>query len=81
VQNELPGIKLSPPEGTFLAWLDCTDTHLSDPADHFLKCARVALNPGGWFGDNFKNFTRLNFACTKDILQSALDRIKKSLYS
>jgi len=79
VSRELPGITLSPPEGTYLGWLDCSGIDLQNPADHFLKAGKVALNPGDWFGDNFNQFARINFACSTDLLQEALDRIKNCL--
>jgi cystathionine beta-lyase len=81
VHNELTGIDLYPPEGTFLAWLDCSKTQLENPAEHFLYNAKVALNSGDWFGNHFMEFVRLNFACRQDTLISALERMKKSLIS
>lgn len=79
VSNELPGINIHSPQGTFLGWLDCTDSGLENPADHFLTEARVALNPGQWFGDEFNKYARINFGCPREILLSALNRIKMSL--
>jgi cystathionine beta-lyase len=79
VNHELPGINIYPPEGTFLGWLDCSGTALADPADHFLKMAKVALNSGTWFGEDYKMYSRINFACHQNVLLAALDRIKKSL--
>src|SRR5262249_34448350 len=37
----LPGVRLDPPEATFLAWLDCAALDLVDPARFFLEAARV----------------------------------------
>jgi cystathionine beta-lyase len=81
VNNDLPGINIHPPEGTYLGWLDCSATKLVDPAKYFLENAKVALNSGTWFGKDYPQFARINFACHQDILLSALDRIKKSLNS
>ena len=79
VSSELPGIHIDSPQGTFLGWLDCTESGLENPADHFLTKGRVALNSGEWFGDEFRKYARINFGCPREILLSALDRIKKSL--
>ena len=81
VSNELPGISLYPPEGTYLAWLDCSELDLDDPADFFLKQARVGLNSGDWFGENYSGHARINFGCPRGILSAALDRIKLALLS
>jgi len=81
VNNELPGINLFPPEGTYLAWLDCSDLDLDDPADFFLKQARVGLNSGEWFGENYSHHARINFGCPREILTAALERIKSALLS
>jgi cystathionine beta-lyase len=79
VNAELPGIRISAPEGTFLGWLDCSATNIEDPAHHFLEHAKVALNPGSWFGNNFQKFARINFGCPRETLLTALSRIKGSL--
>ena len=42
----MPGVRHRRNEGTYLAWLDCTDLELDvDPADWFLEHARVAAQP------------------------------------
>jgi len=79
VSSELPGINIHSPQGTFLGWLDCTESGLENPAAHFLIKGRVALNSGQWFGDEFQKYARINFGCPREILLSALDRIKMSL--
>jgi cystathionine beta-lyase len=79
VQRELPGIKMSKPEATYLAWLDCRETGINDPYGHFLEKAHVALNDGKTFGQGGKGFVRLNFACPRNTLEDALGRIKASL--
>lgn len=81
VSNELPGINLYPPEGTYLAWLDCSELDLDNPADFFLKQAKVGLNSGEWFGENYTDYARINFGCPRDILNTALERIKLALLS
>lgn len=79
LQKELPGIKMTKPEATYLAWLDCRATGLDDPYEFFLQKARVALNDGKTFGHGGKGFVRLNFACSRTTLVEALGRIKTAL--
>lgn len=76
----LPGIRICPPEGTFLAWLDCREAGLpADPYTFFLERARVALNPGPSFGAGGEGFVRLNFGCPRAVLTEALERMRAAL--
>ena len=80
VANELPGIEMVVPEGTYLAWLDCRGAGIpGEPATFFLEAARVALSEGKWFGPGGEGHVRLNFACTSAVLQEALGRMRAAL--
>lgn len=79
VNRELPGVRMTKPEGTYLAWLDCRELKVDNPFDFFLKHARVALNDGRAFGTGGTGFVRLNFGCPRSILEEALSRMKLSL--
>ncbi|MGW0877095.1 MalY/PatB family protein [Streptomyces sp. NPDC002755] len=72
----LPGVRYRPPQGTYLAWLDCRDTGLGDdPAAAFLERGRVAVTPGAEFGTGGKGYVRLNFATSPEILTEAVRRM------
>jgi cystathionine beta-lyase len=76
----MPGVRHRRNEGTYLAWLDCTDLELDvDPADWFLEHARVALSPGRPFRAPARGFARLNFATTRAILEESLERMAKAV--
>ncbi len=80
VQTRLPGIRLVPPEATYLAWLDCRPAGLGEaPAEFFLKHAGVALNEGKIFGAGGEGFVRLNFGCPRATLAEALGRMAAAL--
>ncbi len=79
VQDELPGISVSPLEGTYLAWLDCRESGLAKPYEFILQQARVALNDGATFGQGGEGFVRLNFGCSRSVLREALERMKLAL--
>jgi len=80
VNTSLPGITMWSPEGTFLAWLDCSEAGIpGDPSEFFLNEARVALNEGPSFGSGGNGFVRLNFACPRATLSEALERMKAAL--
>ena len=72
VAEYLPGVTYVPGEGTYLAWLDCGG---DDPADFFLRRARVALNAGQTFGAGGTGHVRLNFATSPAILTEAVQRM------
>ncbi|MFG2892294.1 MalY/PatB family protein [Streptomyces sp. NPDC048248] len=93
IDEHLPGVRYSPPEGTYLAWLDCThlalhDDHtdgpgivsdLAGPAQMFLDHAGVALSSGHVFGTGGAGCVRLNFATSPDILRRALTQMGTAL--
>jgi cystathionine beta-lyase len=80
VAEELPGVRLHPPEGTYLAWLDCNALALEpSPYEFFLQRARVALSDGPNFGTPGRGFARINFATSRAILGEALERMAKAL--
>jgi cystathionine beta-lyase len=80
VQEHLPGIGVSKPEATYLAWLDCRQAGMSDnPHRFFLQKARVALNDGATFGRGGEGFVRLNFGCPRPLLLDALDKMRAAL--
>lgn len=84
VQKELPGIRITSPDATYLAWLDCSELVRSgkivgSPYEFFLKEAKVALNDGAAFGSGGQDFVRLNFGCPRAQLVEALERMKAAL--
>lgn len=80
VLEHLPGVRMSRPEGTYLAWLDCREAGIDGkPCDFFLEKARVALGDGAAFGRGGEGFVRLNFGCPRSILVEALERMRKAL--
>jgi cystathionine beta-lyase len=80
-RKRLPGIVVTPPEGTYLAWLDCRRATIpgGDPFTFFLERARVALSDGATFGRGGAGFVRLNFGCPRSILAEGLDRMRQAL--
>ncbi|GGL64693.1 aminotransferase [Microlunatus endophyticus] len=69
--EELPMIKYTPPEGTYIGWLDCRDLELGmNPADFFREHAGVALTDGE--GCGAPGFVRMIFATPEPILTTAV---------
>ncbi|HEX2393326.1 MAG TPA: hypothetical protein VHI77_10465, partial [Solirubrobacterales bacterium] len=78
---QVPAIRWIPPQGTYLAWLDCRGLGLDeeDPASRFLSRGRVALSPGPAYGRAGAGFARLNFATGPELVEEAVRRIAGSL--
>ncbi len=74
--ERLPAVRYVPPEGGYLAWLDCRALGLTaEPADVFLERGRVALGQGPKFGSQGVGFVRITMATTADILREIVDRM------
>ncbi|HWR66974.1 MAG TPA: PatB family C-S lyase [Bellilinea sp.] len=80
IQHQLPHARITPPEGTYLAWIDLQAYNLEPaPSEFLIQQARVALNDGAEFGQAGSGFVRLNFACPRSTLTEALERIRITL--
>jgi cysteine-S-conjugate beta-lyase len=82
----LPGIGYQPPEGTYLAWLDCRALFAAlgieaAPAEFFLAKARVMLTDGAACGDAGRGHVRLNFATPRPILAEIVRRMADAVTS
>jgi cysteine-S-conjugate beta-lyase len=78
--THLPGVRYTPPEGTYLAWLDCRELGLPASAgEFFLERAGVALVDGPECGAPGAGHVRLNFATPRPVLETIVDRMAASL--
>jgi cystathionine beta-lyase len=77
VRSSLPGVVSMPLEGTYLAWLDFwgTDLAMEEIVRRIQEEAKLALNLGPTFGHGGDKRMRLNFACPRSMLESALERL------
>lgn len=93
LDEHLPEVGYSAPEGTYLAWLDCSHLNidskssteglvtsdLAGPARMFLDNARVAVSSGHVFGTGGAGHIRLNFATSQIILTEAITRMGQAV--
>ena len=77
IEENASQIKVLVPEGTYLLWLDFSETGLSDSEinDRILNKAKVWLDSGSMFGKEGEMFQRINCATPRIILEDALKRI------
>ena len=81
LHDNLPGgITWTPPEATYLAWLDCNQLGLDEePSEFFLRHAKVALGPGRDYDPKATHFVRLNFGTGPDLLAELVSRMHSAL--
>ncbi len=72
--GNIPGIELVEPEGTFLLWINFNGLGLGlDELDAFLRNrAKWSVTRGHSFGKEGNGFARVNIACTRSKLETAL---------
>ncbi|HEX5598024.1 MAG TPA: aminotransferase class I/II-fold pyridoxal phosphate-dependent enzyme [Micromonosporaceae bacterium] len=78
--EHLPQVRYTPPEGTYLAWLDCRELGLGDhPGRFFLEHAGVAVTDGVDCGEVGKGFVRYNFATPRPIMEQTIRQMAQAL--
>lgn len=79
--SEHKNIILSQREGTYLAWLDMRSLGFSDEElnNFMINACSIIPDPGFWFGEEGRGFTRLNLALPEEILKSALEKMDKAI--
>ncbi len=79
-QRELPQLRVTPLEGTYLVWVDIRATGLSSDAlaERLLREGKVQVNSGTMYDpDAGEGFIRLNIACPRAQMMEGLHRIRK----
>ncbi|MCP4768310.1 MAG: pyridoxal phosphate-dependent aminotransferase [Gammaproteobacteria bacterium] len=76
--HNIPGVELVEPEGTFLLWVDFNGLGLElDELDAFLRSrAQWSVTRGHSFGKEGSGFARVNIACTRTKLETALANLE-----
>lgn len=79
--RELPKCKVMRMEGTYLAWIDCSELHISsDEIEEMLMHEnKVWVNAGSMYGAEGAAFIRINMACTSELLNEGITRIVDGL--
>lgn len=75
--EHLPEVRWTPPQGTYLAWLDCRALGLpGEAADAFLERGDVAVGAGSRYDhEGGAGFVRLNFATSPALLEETVRRM------
>ncbi|WP_195939710.1 MalY/PatB family protein [Romboutsia sp. 1001713B170131_170501_G6] len=80
-KEHIPQIKPNTPDCTYLMWLDCKDLGLEGDklVDFFINEARLGLNDGRSFGIGGEGYMRLNVACSRKLLEKAMNQLKEAV--
>jgi len=75
----IPGLRSTPLEATYLAWVDFSDTGMA--AAEFIerveKQAKIATNHGASFGHGGESYLRFNLACPRAQVADAVARLER----
>ena len=80
IAKEMPRLRVTPLEGTYLAWIDITalGTTSDELTKKLLNEGRVWVNSGTMYGpQDGEGFIRVNMACPRTQLMEGLRRIKQ----
>jgi cystathionine beta-lyase len=81
IEEKIPGLKVYPLEGTYLAWVDFTSLGMNDVElkEFMLKKAKLWLDEGTMFGSEGSMFMRINIASPREMLKQALESLEKAV--
>lgn len=80
-KTELPMLRMTEPEGTYLVWVDFRGLGLPEEKleELIVKKANLWLDSGAIFGKTGAGFQRFNVACPRSILKQALEQLKAAI--
>ena len=81
IEQNIPQIKMTEPEGTYLVWMDFRELGLQESAleDLIVNKAGLWLDSGAMFGPTGEGFQRINVACARATLTEALKKLEKAV--
>ncbi|NOY38528.1 MAG: putative C-S lyase [Chlorobi bacterium] len=81
LENEIPRVRISPVEATYLLWLDFRELNMTtgELNSMLTRKAKLGLNDGTIFGQGGVGFQRMNVACPKSIVEQAMENLKKAI--
>ena len=79
--REIPGVRAAKPDATYLLWADFS--HCGVAAEDVMRVmcgkARVAPDPGEWFGEGYKGYLRINVAMPRHMIEEAARRMAEAM--
>lgn len=79
VTRNMPDVRTTIPDATYLGWLDFTQTNIDgSPFEFFKEKAKVALSEGKIFGKEAAGHVRINFGTSRALLKEGLERMQRA---
>ncbi|MBL9053542.1 MAG: pyridoxal phosphate-dependent aminotransferase [Tabrizicola sp.] len=78
--SRIPGLRSTPLEATYLAWIDFSATGMAQTEfiERVQKTAKIATNYGASFGKGGETYLRFNIACPRAMVAEAVSRLEKA---
>lgn len=78
---QIPEIKFTIPESTFLAWIDISGLpfEMEDLQQALIEIGEVAIMDGSIYGVQGKDFLRMNIGCPRKKVMDGLEGLKKAV--
>ncbi|MDR2979910.1 MAG: PatB family C-S lyase [Bacteroidales bacterium] len=80
IAEKMPFVKTIKHEATYLSWMDFSDLPMSHDElwQKTIQDARIALNDGRIYGKEGEKFLRMNLACPKNDVETALLKLERA---
>jgi cysteine-S-conjugate beta-lyase len=81
LESNFPKIKMINAEATYMVWLDFRELNLSgeEVNNLLLRKAKLGLSDGKIFGQGGEGFQRMNLACPRSYVESAMKQLKTTI--
>ena len=81
--ERLPEFEVTKLEGTYLAWVNISPTGMDSERleEYLLAAEKVWVNAGEMYGEDGRDFIRINLACPRERLLEGLLRLERGLAS
>ncbi|NGZ75108.1 MalY/PatB family protein [Saccharibacillus alkalitolerans] len=81
IEEHLPELSMNLPEATYLLWIDFRGLNLNakELMQFLLHKAGIALNDGTMFGLEGAGYMRMNVACSRSIVEQAMEQLKAAV--
>ena len=78
--NTIPGLRMMPMQGTYLAWVDFSGTGMEreEFSARVANDAKIAASPGPVFGKGGETYLRFNLAMPRSRIDDAAERMQKA---
>ena len=83
IKKNLPDIRIMKPEGTYLVWMDFSNTRIDSKKlkKFIIEEAGLGLSDGQLFGEEGSGYQRLNVACPRSVLKQGLEGLSRAFFN